>query len=50
MRAYPTDIFIDREGKIVDRQVGFATEFAEKREKELQELIEKHGKQKEPGD
>ena len=48
--GFPTDYFIDRTGKIIDRQVGFAADFAEKREEELRKLIEKHGKKKEAGD
>ena len=50
VRAYPTDFFIDREGKIIHREVGFAADFAEPREKKLRELLEKHGKKKATGD
>ncbi len=45
--GFPTTFFVDPQGKIVDRSVGFADWLAASEEKKIQELLEKHKKKKE---
>lgn len=49
VRAFPTDFLLDPEGTILKREVGFAPDFAAKREAALVEILEKHAKKESPG-
>lgn len=46
--GFPTTFFVDPQGKIVDRSVGFADLLAASEEKKIQELLVKHKKKKSP--
>jgi len=41
VRAYPTCFFIDREGKVVEREVGFAPDMARSMEGKIERLLGK---------
>lgn len=39
VRGFPTTFFVDRKGKVVDREVGFAPSFAEAKEAKIEKLL-----------
>lgn len=45
VRGFPTTFFIDPDGKIVDRDIGFAPSMADDQEKKVKDLL---AKQKRP--